>query len=73
MRLGRGCVSGPADKEDIKARLAIFAYPQSAYLHAYLYGSEAEKQVATTNYFNALPNPFIWRGGRRRISTNTIS
>lgn len=56
-------LSGPADKEDIKARLAVFAYPKSAYLHAYLYGTETEKQAATTSYFNALPNPFI--SGRR--------
>ena len=52
-------VSGPADKEDIKARLAIFAYPTSAILNAYLYGTEAEKQAQTTSFFNSLPNPFV--------------
>jgi len=56
-------VSGPADKEDIKARLAIFAYPTSAILNAYLNGTEAEKQAQTTAFFNGLPNPFI--SGRR--------
>lgn len=52
-------VSGPADKEDIKARLAVFPYPTSAILNAYLYGTEAEKQAQTTSFFNSLPNPFV--------------
>ena len=58
-------LSSPGDKEDIKARLNIFAYPQSVYINAYLYGTEAEKQAATTTYFSQLQADYTLSMGRR--------
>ena len=58
-------LSGPDDKEDLRARLSIFPYPTSTILNAYLYGTEAQQRTETTNFFNSLYRTIRprWGGG----------
>ncbi len=65
----RPCLlSGPEDVADIKARLALHAYPLEALFSTYLYGgTAAQLQSASDGFFNGLPSTYIGEKGRRLV------
>jgi autotransporter-associated beta strand protein len=58
-------LSGPADKADIKARLQVFPYATANPMTAYLYGTEADKQAATTAFVGSWFSDYTSEMGRR--------